>query len=102
MALVPEQAHQNDTRFEVDLAKTPRLFPNGKRKVVTKQTLYNRVRDFEAKGLNALVRKRHADTGVKRQKVTRGTPFSSRTLRWLRCAAHIYSSTRCRAGKQNP
>ena len=101
MVLVPEQAHQNDARFEADLtiarwrqevirpaillekgsparaelieelAKTPRLFPNGKRKAVTKQTLYNWVRDFEADGLNGLVRKRRTDTGAKRQKVTR-------------------------------
>jgi hypothetical protein len=71
MVLVPEQSHQNDARFEADLAtarwrqevirpaivlekgssaradlieelaKTPRLFPNGKRKAVTRQTLYN-------------------------------------------------------------
>lgn len=101
MVLVPEQAHQNDARFEADLAlarfrhelirpvllldkgsperaemiielaQTPRLFPNGSRKAVTKQTLYNWVRDFEAGGLQGLIRKRRADTGAKRQKVTR-------------------------------
>lgn len=101
MVLVPEQAHQNDARFEASLAlarwrieviqpaltlksgsaaraemiealaKTPRLFPNGKRKAVTKRTLYNWVRDAEAEGINGLIRKRRTDTGAKRQKVTR-------------------------------
>lgn len=101
MVLVPEQAHQNDARFEAslalarwrkeviqpaltlksgsaaraemidELAKTPRLFPNGKRKAVTKRTLYNWVRDAEAEGINGLIRKRRTDTGAKRQKVTR-------------------------------
>ena len=99
--LVPEQTYQNDARFEADLAlarwrqevirpililekgsparaelieelaQTPRLFPNGKRKAVTKQTLYNWVKAFEAEGLNGLIRKRRTDTGAKRQKVTR-------------------------------
>lgn len=99
--LVPEQAYQNDARFEADLelarwrhevirpvisleklsadraaligelAATPRLFPNGTRKSVTKQTLYNWVKAFEAEGLNGLIRKRRADTAVKRQQVTR-------------------------------
>ncbi|SDG17997.1 hypothetical protein SAMN04489759_10589 [Sulfitobacter delicatus] len=99
--LVPEQTYQNDARFEADLAlarwrqevirpililekgsparaelieelaQTPRLFPNGKRKTLTKRSLYNWVRDFEAEGLNGLIRKRRADTGAKRQKVTR-------------------------------
>lgn len=99
--LVPEQAHQNDARFEADLAlarwrqevirpvlahekgsperaamideitSEPRLFPNGKRKKVTRQTVYNWLRDFEAEGLNGLIRKRRTDTGSKRQKVTR-------------------------------
>ncbi|WP_152912352.1 helix-turn-helix domain-containing protein [Candidatus Rhodobacter oscarellae] len=99
--LVPEQTYQNDARFEADLAlarwrqevirpililekgsparaelieqlaQTPRLFPNGKRKAVTKQTLYNWVKAFEAEGLNGLIRKRRADSGAKRQKVTR-------------------------------
>lgn len=54
-----------------ELAQTPRLFPNGKRKKVAKSALYNWVRDFEAGGLNGLIRKRRADCGAKRQKVTR-------------------------------
>ncbi|MCL6285586.1 hypothetical protein M3P21_18815 [Ruegeria sp. 2012CJ41-6] len=99
--LIPEQTYQNNARFETDLelarwrhevirpvltleklsadraaligelAATPRLFPNGTRKAVTKQTLYNWVKAFEAEGLNELIRKRRADTAVKRQQVTR-------------------------------
>lgn len=38
---------------------------------MTKQTLYNWVKAFEAEGLNGLIRKRRTDTGAKRQKVTR-------------------------------
>ena len=99
--LVPEQAHRTDARFEADLAlarwrqevirpalafekgsperaaviedltREPRLFPNGKRKRISKQTLYKWLRDYEAFGLNGLVRKRRADSGVRRQTVTR-------------------------------
>jgi len=99
--LIPDQAYENDTRFEADLAlarwrqevirpvlilekqsaeragliadlaMTARLFPNGARKTVTKQTLYNWVKAFEADGLNGLIRKRRNDTGAKRQQVTR-------------------------------
>jgi len=99
--LIPEQTYQNDARFEADLelarwrheiirpvltlekqsadraaliadlAAVPHLFPNGSRKQVTKQTLYNWVNAFEAEGLNGLIRKRRNDTGAKRQQVTR-------------------------------
>ena len=99
--LVPEQAYQNDAKFEADLelarwrhevirpvlalgkqsaeraaliaalAAEPRLFPNGKRKAVTKQTLYNWLNAFEAEGLSGLIRKKRADTGAKHQKITR-------------------------------
>lgn len=99
--LVPEQAYQNDAKFEADLelarwrhevirpllalekqsaeraaligelAAVPRLFPNGNRKAVTKQTLYNWLNAFEAEGLSGLIRKKRADTGAKRQQVTR-------------------------------
>ncbi|MCF6432632.1 transposase domain-containing protein [Leisingera sp. MMG026] len=99
--LVPEQAYKNDARFEADLelarwrhevirplltlerqsaeraaligelATVPRLFPNGARKAVTKQTIYNWLNAFEAEGLSGLIRKKRNDTGAKRQKVTR-------------------------------
>jgi|GEM_PF-1071289 len=99
--LVPEQAYQNDAKFEADLelarwrhevirplllldrqsaeraaligelASAPRLFPNGTRKQVTKQTIYNWLNAFEAEGLSGLIRKKRGDTGVKRQKITR-------------------------------
>ncbi|WP_156875489.1 transposase domain-containing protein [Phaeobacter inhibens] len=99
--LVPEQAYQNDAKFEADLelarwrhevirpllilekqsaeraaligelAAVPRLFPNGNRKAVTKQTLYNWLNAFEAEGLTGLIRKKRTDTGAKRQKITR-------------------------------
>lgn len=101
MLLVPEQAYQNDARFEADLtvarwrldvitpalvhkkgsaeragvieelAAMVRLSPNGTRKAVTKQTIYNWLRDFEADGIHGLIRKRRADNGAKRQTVTR-------------------------------
>jgi hypothetical protein len=45
----------------LDIASAKRMFPNGSRKVVTKQTIYNWERDFEAEGLNGLVRKRRTD-----------------------------------------
>lgn len=99
--LVPEQAYTNDARFEGDLAVArwrhevirpvvalpkqsaeraalitelagvQRLFPNGKRKAVTPQTLYNWVAAFEAEGLNGLIRKRRSDTGVRHTGITR-------------------------------
>ncbi len=99
--LEPEQAYQNDARFEKDLTlarfkrevirpatdlpkqspersaileeltKSPLVFPNGSIKVVTKVTLYNWVRDFEAGGINGLIRKRREDIGAKYQKITR-------------------------------
>ena len=99
--MVPELEHETDLQFEADLAlarwrhevirpilktkaQTPersamiadvaaatRVTPNGKRKNLTKPTIYNWLRDFEAEGLNGLIRKRRADTGIKRQKVTR-------------------------------
>ncbi|MCT4608630.1 MAG: hypothetical protein N4A70_05435 [Pelagimonas sp.] len=99
--LVPEQTYQNDSRFEAalelarwkqevirpalafdrgsseraeviaSLAQETRLFPNGKRKAVTKMTLYNWVRDFEASGLNGLMRTPRKDAGKQMQKVTR-------------------------------
>ncbi len=99
--LIPEAAYRNDRRHEADLAKArwrhevirpililprqsadraalikelaaqPRLFPNGQRKAVTPQTLYNWVKAFEAEGLHGLMRKRRADTGAKRTGITR-------------------------------
>ena len=99
--LVAEQEHQSDRKFADDLglarwrhnvirpilsekrgssdraslieemANAHRVFPNGTRKQVTKQTLYNWVNAFEAEGLNGLIRKRRNDTGAKRQQVTR-------------------------------
>lgn len=101
VVLVPSQAYQNDTKFEADLAlarwrhdvirsalllergsseraeliaalaATPRLFPNGTRKAVTRQTLYNWIGAFEAEGINGLIRKRRVDNGAKRQVVSR-------------------------------
>jgi len=99
--LVPDQAYQNDAKFEADLAQArwrhevirgalihakgsperaelvealaaeARLFPNGTRKAVTRQTLYNWIAAFEADGLHGLIRKRRADNGAKRQKISR-------------------------------
>jgi len=99
--LVADQAHQPDAAFQRNLdlaiwrsdvirpatdlpkgsaeraaviekiAETPHRFPTGKRKLITKQTLYNWVREYEASGLNGLMRKTRTDTGAKRQKVTR-------------------------------
>lgn len=99
--LVDDQAHQPDAAFQRNLdlaiwrsdvirpatdlpkgsaeraamiekiAETPHRFPTGKRKLITKQTLYNWVREYEASGLNGLMRKTRTDTGAKRQKVTR-------------------------------
>ncbi|MBF9052373.1 hypothetical protein GTA62_20480 [Roseobacter sp. HKCCD9010] len=120
--LVPEQAHQTDARFEADLAlarwrqevirpalafekgsperaaviegltREPRLFPNGTRKSVSRQTLYTWMRDFEAEGLNGLMRKRRADRGVRRQTVTRawGAFF----------AAHVDAATQAGIGDE--
>ncbi|KPN63737.1 hypothetical protein AKJ29_14065 [Aliiroseovarius crassostreae] len=53
------------------IAETPHRFPTGKRKLITKQTLYNWVRDYEASGIHGLMRKTRTDNGAKRQKVTR-------------------------------
>jgi hypothetical protein len=99
--LAPEQAYRNDARFEGDLrqarwrheviraalarekgsperaalveavAAERHLFPNGKRKAVTRQTLYNWIASFEAEGLQGLIRKRRIDSGAKRQQVSR-------------------------------
>ena len=99
--LIPEEAYRNDKRHEADLALArwrhevirpililekqsaersalikelaaqPRLFPNGTRRAVTPQTLYNWVAVFEAEGLHGLMRKRRFDTGAKRTGITR-------------------------------
>lgn len=54
-----------------EIANTERRFPNGKRKTVSLKTLYNWVKAIETDGLHGAVRKTRADTGAKRQKVTR-------------------------------
>lgn len=99
--LVPEQAYRNDAQFEAnlelarwrhevirpllvldkqsaeraaligELAAVPRLFPNGNRKTLTRQTLYNWLNAFEAEGLSGLLRKRRTDQGARRTIVTR-------------------------------
>lgn len=99
--LVPEQAYENDKQFEADfalarfrhelirpalsfeagtaersravdeLAAGRHLFPNGKRKAVTRQTIYNWIRAAEADGLNGLLRKRRSDKRGSYQSVTR-------------------------------
>ena len=69
--LVLEKGSPARAELIEELAQKPRLFPNGNRKKVAKSALYNWVRDFEAEGLNGLIRKRRADSGAKRQKVTR-------------------------------
>ncbi len=53
------------------IAETPHRVPTGKRKLITKQTLYDWVRDYEASGHNGPMRKTRTDIGAKRQKVTR-------------------------------
>jgi len=55
----------------MDIANTVRRFPNGKRKAVTVQTLYNWVRAIENEGLSGVVRKTRTDVGAKRKKVSR-------------------------------
>jgi hypothetical protein len=70
-ALILEKGSPARAELIEELAKTPRLFPNGKRKAVTKQTLFNWLKAFEAEGLNGLTRKRRKDLGAKRQKVAR-------------------------------
>lgn len=70
-ALILEKGSPARAELIEELARTPRLFPNGKRKAVTKQTLYNWLKAFEAEGLNGLTRKRRKDVGAKHQKVTR-------------------------------
>ena len=47
------------------LAATPRRFPNGTRKTVTPQTLYNWVRAYDEEGLYGLMRKKRTDTGAR-------------------------------------
>ncbi|PIE09049.1 MAG: hypothetical protein CSA73_00545 [Rhodobacterales bacterium] len=99
--LIPEAAYLNDKRHEADLAQArwrhevirpililprqsagraalikelaaqPRLFPNGQRKAVTPQTIYNWVKAFEAEGLHGLMRKRRSDVGARRTGITR-------------------------------
>ncbi len=54
-----------------ELAAIPRRFPNGVRKTVTKQTLYNWVRAYDEEGLYGLMRKKRTDSGAKRQTVSR-------------------------------
>ncbi|MEM6728927.1 MAG: hypothetical protein AAF618_10535, partial [Pseudomonadota bacterium] len=55
----------------LSLSKVERRFPDGKRKAVTKAALYNWIRAYEAEGLSGLIRKRRADNGGARQKITR-------------------------------
>lgn len=53
------------------LAEVPHRFPNGERKAVTPQTLYNWVKAYESDGVYGLMRKRRSDTGAKRTGITR-------------------------------
>ncbi len=99
--LVPEQAWQNDAGFQdrlrlarwrfdliEEVLRLPRRsaecaslvkalagkvhrLPSGQRKALTPQTLYNRVKAYEADGLYGLMRKRRADSGRARIQVTR-------------------------------
>ncbi len=99
--LVPEQAFQNDAQFDADfelarfrhelirpalvmekgspersasvddIAAIKHLFPNGRRKSVTRQTLYNWIKAAESEGLQGLLRKRRADKGTHYQKINR-------------------------------
>lgn len=53
------------------LIAEPLHWPDGKVKAVTRQTVSNWVRDYEAGGLQALVRKKRKDLSASRTKITR-------------------------------
>lgn len=86
-------AQSNERRAVVlELAAQPRLTPNGKTKALTTATLYNWLRDFEAGGLNGLLRKRRDDRGELRICVTRT---------WDRFFAdHVDDAARDRVGNE--
>lgn len=53
------------------IAATTHRAPDGKRKKLSRMTIYNWVRNYEASGVYGLMRKTRNDTGVARKKVTR-------------------------------
>ena len=52
------------------IADTVRQLPNGKRRKISLQTIYNWITAHETEGMSGLIRKTRADTGARRKKVS--------------------------------